>query len=104
MTYQNYAEVLKVSNSVGRFYGQIDTGKKTGWKNITPGNFNPKNPTETSETDDNQGHNPRRAEIVIIPPTGENKNEIVIYIITGIGCLMILAAGVVLIKKKVLNK
>ena len=104
MTYQNYAEVLKVSNSVGRFYGQIDTGNKTKWKNITPGNFNPKNPEGTTETDDNQGHNPRRAEVVLTPPTGENKNEIVVYIITGIGCLVVLAAGVVLIKKKVLDK
>ena len=104
MTYQNYAEVLKVSNSVGRFYGQIDTGNKTKWKNITPGNFNPKNPEGTTETDDNQGHNPRRAEVVLTPPTGENKNEIVVYIITGIGCLVVLAAGVFLIKKKVLDK
>ena len=104
MTYQNYAEVLKVSNSVGRFYGQIDTGNKTKWRNITPGNFNPKNPEGTTETDDNQGHNPRRAEVVLTPPTGENKNEIVVYIITGIGCLVVLAAGVFLIKKKVLDK
>ena len=102
MTYQNYAEVLKVSNSVGRFYGQVDRGDKRGWKNITPGNFNPKNPTETSETDDNQGHNPRRAEVVIVPPTGENKNTV--YIITGIGCMVVLAAGVVFIKNKVLHK
>ena len=104
MTYQNYAEVLKVSNSVGRFYGQIDIDNKTQWKNITPGNFNPKNPEGTTETDDNQGHNPRRAEVVLTPPTGENKNEIVVYIITGIGCLVVLAAGVFLIKKKVLDK
>ena len=102
MTYQNYAEVLKVSNSVGRFYGQVDRGDKRGWKNITPGNFNPKNPTETSETDDNQGHNPRRAEVVIVPPTGENKNTV--YIITGIGCMAVLAVGVVFIKNKVLHK
>ena len=104
MTYQNYAEVLKVSNSVGRFYGQIDIDNKTQWKNITPGNFNPKNPEGTTETDDNQGHNHRRAEVVLTPPTGENKNEIVVYIITGIGCLVVLAAGVFLIKKKVLDK
>ena len=46
--------------------------------------------------------NPKSAAITITPPTGEDKQSPVIYIIVGISALMILTTGIVLIKKKVL--
>ena len=47
-------------------------------------------PAETSTT------------LTITPPTGENKNDVVIYAISGIISLIILATGIVIIKKKIL--
>ena len=100
MSYSNYAEVITASNSVGRFYGQKDEGSSNKWKNTTPGNFNPNEPSD-SEEDNNRGN---RSKLNIIPPTGNNMDKYVVYGITGISCLIVLAAGIILIKKKVLHK
>lgn len=100
MSYSNYAEVITASNSVGRFYGQKDEGSSNKWKNTTPGNFNPSEPSD-SEEDNNRGN---RSKLNIIPPTGDNMDKYVVYGITGISCLIVLAVGIILIKKKVLHK
>lgn len=100
MSYSNYAEVITASNSVGRFYGQKDEGSSNKWKNTTPGNFNPSEPSD-SEEDNNRGN---RSKLNIIPPTGDNMDKYVVYGITGISCLIVLAGGIILIKKKVLHK
>ena len=100
MSYSNYAEVITASNSVGRFYGQKDEGSSNKWKNTTPGNFNPSEPSD-SEEDNNRGN---RSKLNIIPPTGDNMDKYVVYGITGISCLILLAVGIILIKKKVLHK
>ena len=94
MNYENYVEVLKASNEVGRFYGQRDetSGK---WKLISPGSLVIGN-EKTYEIDDS------KAKLNIIPPTGENKNMI-IYTIVGISCLSMVVVGIILIKKKVLD-
>lgn len=68
----NRAEIYKISSNGGRT--KLKAG--TGWE-------------DGSE------------EITIIPPTGENQNYI-LYIITGTVALLVIAGGVVLIKKKAL--
>lgn len=95
MNYENYVEVLKASNAVGRFYGQRDEESSIKWKLISPGSL-VIGKTETYEIDDS------KAKLNIIPPTGENKNMI-IYTIVGISCLSMVVVGIILIKKKVLD-
>ena len=94
---KNYAETVKVSNSVGRFYGGIVNDK---WVNMTPGNLQVSSDTaieKSSELDDNGDSN--SAEVVVVPSTGDNT---IIYYILGITCLGIIVCGIVLIKKLVL--
>ena len=94
---KNYAEAVKVSNSVGRFYGGIVNDK---WVNMTPGNLQVSSDTaieKSSELDDNGDSN--SAEVVVVPSTGDNT---IIYYILGITCLGIIVCGIVLIKKLVL--
>ena len=90
---KNYAEVVKVSNSVGRFYGGIVNSE---WVNMTPGNLQVSSDTaidESHELDDDG------VEVVVVPSTGDNT---IIYYILGITCLGIIVCGIVLIKKLVL--
>ena len=94
---KNYAEAVKVSNSVGRFYGGIVNSE---WVNMTPGNLQVSSDTaieKSSELDDNGDSN--SAEVVVVPSTGDNT---IIYYILGITCLGIIVCGIVLIKKLVL--
>ena len=90
---KNYAEVVKVSNSVGRFYGGIVNSK---WVNMTPGNLQVSSDTaiDGSHELDDDG-----VEVVVVPSTGDNT---IIYYILGITCLGIIVCGIVLIKKLVL--
>lgn len=91
MLYDNYAEVIKVSNNSGKFYEDNENSEKP---RITPGNFDITKPTETHESDDDS------VRITIVPPTGVEK--VVIYSAIGVSCLIILAGGIILIKKIVL--
>ena len=90
---KNYAEAVKVSNSVGRFYGGIVNSK---WVNMTPGNLQVSSDTaiKNSHELDDDGVN-----VVVVPSTGDNT---IIYYILGITCLGIIVCGIVLIKKLVL--
>ena len=90
---KNYAEAVKVSNSVGRFYGGIVNSK---WVNMTPGNLQVSSDTaiDGSHELDDDG-----VEVVVVPSTGDNT---IIYYILGITCLRIIVCGIVLIKKLVL--
>ncbi len=90
---KNYAEAVKVSNSVGRFYGGIVNSK---WVNMTPGNLQVSSDTaiDGSHELDDDG-----VEVVVVPSTGDNT---IIYYILGITCLGIIVCGIVLIKKLVL--
>lgn len=104
MTYDNKVEFLNVYNSVGRFY-QSTVGKDVSGVYVhgTPGNnkFDTDNPNSEDKKDpDNNSKEPLRAEIVIVPPTGQAR----IYYAIGITCLTLLVGGIVLIKKKVLDK
>lgn len=104
MTYDNKVEFLNVYNSVGRFY-ESNAGKTTDGLILhgTPGNnrFDTDDPgSEDKKDPDNNNEEPRRAEIIVIPPTGQVR----IYYAIGISCLVLLVGGIVLIKKKVLDK
>ena len=98
LLFTNYVETLKVSNEVGRFYGQEDLNSTSGknWKTGTPGNFNPYNAEDTHESDDNKGG----STVAIIPPTGLDKNIYVIGSIIGIIILSAIAGVIVYIKKR----
>lgn len=102
--FNNYTELIQVSNSVGRFYGQMS---KNEWQLKTPGNFNIKDKltiASTNECDNsnyNRGNNIHNAQLIIIPPTGVR--TIMVYCIIGVVCLVLLAGGIILIKKNVLG-
>lgn len=93
--YENYTEILSSTSDVGRFYGEEINGS---WKNYTPGNYDLTN--DTHESDDNGYDHISRATLTIVPPTGSDNH--VIYYIIGISCLIVIAGGVVIIKKFVL--
>ncbi len=121
--FDNFVELLQVTNEVGRFYGEmIVNNRNKEWKLATPGNFDVSNASESNECDDsNYGryskyitdtsftdtptsgeiYKPRDAKLVIIPPTGGK--TILVYGLIGLGCLIVLSGGIVLIKKFVLN-
>lgn len=92
--FDNYVELVKVSNSAGRFYGQMSNNT---WGLKTPGNFDVTTLENIKEIDTNSDS--KNARVTIVPPTGENT---VYYYIIGISCLIILGAGIIIIKKKVL--
>ena len=91
-TFENYTEILSSSNDVGRFYGEDKDGT---WMKITHGNFDLTD--KTHESDDNG--NSYKAKFTIVPPTGDKS---IIYYIIGVSCLVVIAGGVVIIKKFVL--
>ena len=98
MSYDNKVEFLGVYNSVGRFYYANDADNKKGLITYgVPGNN--KFTDEDKNDPDNNSEEPRRAEIDIIPPTGQAR----IYYAIGISCLVLLVGGIILIKKKVLD-
>ena len=89
---KNFAEVVSVSNDVGKFYGGVvnDT-----WKNMTPGSLQLSDYKGTSELDNNQ----YPAELAVVTSTGDST---MVYYILGITCLGIIICGIILIKKFVL--
>ena len=95
----NVTKVLAVTDEIDlNNYTEIIKVDKTGGGNIvssTPGNYVP---GESAELDSDNAQS-----ITVTPPTGENRNYI---IITGVvvGALIITAVGIILIKKKTLNK
>lgn len=89
LQYENRAEILTLSNQVGRFNGKFDTESKVSkWEITTPGNL------ESGENDQDE------ATLSITPPTGGNVGNIVIYAVIGICCLVVLAGGIIVIKKR----
>ncbi len=84
-TYNNIAEIVNISNSVGRRMAYSIQGNQ--------------NPTaeEPSEVD-----SVKAEEVIVIPPTGIG--EIVVYITLSIVALGVITVGIIFIKKKVLKK
>lgn len=91
--YDNKVEFYNVKNPVGRFYDKEGTPEKPDGDPQTPGNYGDKD----KECDNNK--DPVRAELTIVPPTGQTR----IYYVIGISSLVLLVGGIVLIKKKVLK-
>lgn len=104
MSYDNKVEFLGVHNSVGRFYYSNEANNKDGIIRYgRPGDnqFDSDKGTDSNDKKDpdNNSREPLRAEIDIVPPTGQAR----IYYVIGISCLVLLVGGIVLIKKKVLD-
>lgn len=99
-TFNNYAEIIKVVTPAGRFYGSTLGGNV--WKTENPGNYDPTIDTSEDKRGENDNNDYIRAQTVIVPPTGDARN-IAIYITIGLGTLLILAGGIILIKKLVLK-
>lgn len=83
LTYSNMAEILQYSNTVGR--RDMDA---------IPGNQEPDEEPYEYDTDFTE-------RILITPPTGANK---AIYFVLTATVLVILAGGIIIIKKKVIDK
>ncbi len=97
MTYDNIVEFLKVHNDVGRFYKGTPGNENFGDENgNNPGT--PTNPNPSEEPDNNRNRPP--AIVTIVPPTGQTR----IYYAIGISCFLVLLVGIILIKKKVVDK
>lgn len=85
ITIENFAEVSEIAGS-------------RPFENAVPGNYNPTtSPASPNESDDDT------VKLIIMPPTGNNIN-IVTYVITSIVGLSILIVGIILIRKKIINK
>ena len=97
LLFNNYVEILKFGNSVGRFYGQTYTDEKI-WKTDTPGNFDPNDANIPHETDDSKAD--RRATLSVHSSEGLDLNTYVILCILGIIILSAIAGVIVWIKKR----
>ncbi len=104
LEFENFVEIIKYSNSVGRFYEDYYKGIEGNSVKSIPGNYIPSKdaPNNMQETDSNYNYqdnkkynNPTTA---IIPPTGQKR----IYYVIGLTSLIILIIGIVIIKRKVL--
>lgn len=84
----NYTEIIDYNSTT---LITDDSGKISTPGNLVPGE------SDTYEADDDN------VDFVITPPTGENKDYTTYYIL-GVSVLLILGLGIVLIKKKVINK
>ena len=85
----NNAEDFNFDNDI-----EVNTLKDKKIDNSTPGNYVPGDSTTYEDDDDT-------VNIVITGPTGENRNYLP-YVLLGISSFIIIAAGVIFIKKKVL--
>ena len=102
LTYENDVEVVELE---GRRSYNYETGEYD-----TPGNYDPTtnrsydpdSPTPTyvvgDEGDDDY------VPVIITGPTGENRENYIIYTIVGVSMLILIGAGVVVIKKFVIKK
>ena len=82
LTFENDIEIIKLR------------GRKS--RNSTPGNYNPTTNQIHEEDDDN-------VTLTITGPTGSNK-QYVVYGVVGISMLIVIGIGIIVIKKKILNK
>ena len=83
LSYDNIAEILQYTNLVGR-------------RADLPGNQDPTKDTIEADAD-------RTETIIILPPFGANK-AVASYIAIAIAVLAVVAGGVIVVKKKLLNK
>ena len=106
MKYSNWTEVVEVTKNWGREIYSDETNTTFG---ETLGNFNPDKPDPNSnnKNNDQPGSNKEpdyhySEDIIIHPPTGES-GQIVMYATIGLVSLIILAVGIIVIRKKLLK-
>lgn len=96
LTYSNMSEIVEIDNSVGRYdRGAIPGNQKL---NEQPQEHDTSGASRYAESD--MINYPQDGKIVITPPTGSPR----IYYVIGITTAVILLAGVILIKKFVVDK
>ncbi len=98
LTYENDVEIIELE---GRRSVNIETGEYD-----TPGNYDPTtNQSYDPDTDTFVGdeQDDDYVEVIITGPTGENR-QYIIYGIIGISMLILIGAGIVVIKKFVIKK
>lgn len=94
---ENHVEIVKLNGKTGRTIKAVKDDDRTQIaKEYQPGNYIPTLSGEHQQDDD-------RVRIVITPPTGTT-NYITIYIIASIVAMIVIAGGIVLIKKKLIKK
>lgn len=94
--FDNNIEILSIDGKTARTIQESNGGVQIE-KSYKPGNYVPSLDSGTFEQDDD------RVKIMITPPTGATY-YIITYVITGLLGLVLILAGIVFIKKKVLIK
>lgn len=103
MRYENLVEVVEVKKTWGRELSMEETTNGAG-DGQKLGNLDPTEPENDEKVINVKDPDTHYSETIIInPPTGIDKNSIVQYTIIGIVSLTIMAVGIIIIKKKVLN-
>jgi len=96
LNFVNHTEIIDY-NSTTLITKPDPTDPTKTIKISTPGNYDPSDSSTQDEGDD------AKVKYTITPPTGENKDYTIYYIIS-ISALLILGVGVVIIKKKIIKK
>lgn len=104
MKYSDWTEIVEVTKTWGREIYKQDTNGTFG---ETLGNFNPNQPDPADVNNKNPGTNKEPdfhypEDIIIHPPTGISKS-LILYTVLGITVLVVLAVGIIIIKKKALK-
>ena len=95
--YDNHVEIIGINSKIARTIKKVeDNTRAQEDKEYQPGNYIPALGSEHQQDDD-------RVRIIVTPPTGI-KTYTAIYIISAVVGLIVIAGGIVLIKKKTMKK
>ena len=95
--YDNHVEIIGINSKIARTINKVeDNTRAQEDKEYQPGNYIPALGSEHQQDDD-------RVRIIVTPPTGI-KTYTAIYIISAVVGLIVIAGGIVLIKKKTMKK
>ena len=107
--YENHIEILRIDSKSARTIEGRDENGTPVHKDCKPGNYVPSTAGRYTDNDVNNNEPGRHeqdddnVQIIITPPTGI-VNYIITYVIVGLVGLVVIAGGVIFIKKKVLIK
>lgn len=91
----NIAELIKITKTAGAPLDKSTLGNLDKFEIINDNNEYDNEKVKLLEPDESVAE-----QIIIIPPTGDNRNY-TMYIILGVTALVVIGAGVILIKKKI---
>ena len=94
--YDNHVEIVALNGKTGRTIKSVNDDRTQISKEYQPGNYIPTLGSEHEQDDD-------RVRVIVTQPTGI-LNYTTIYIITAVVGLIVIAGGIVLIRKKFMNK